>query len=193
MTLSLSAIAIAGSLAIGILLSLLHVGLRDRGWAGRLLLLPQRLLITVARMTPPILQLYIVFFGLGGILGTAGRFSPGAFAIAAATLSLYAGATNTIILSHALDAEGGTRSGPRLARAITRAYDGLVATCVNIVKAAGLASAIAVAELVSTVDLLVSEGADTATMMNGLLVFYFFLVLAILWLFQAARRRLERP
>ena len=48
-------------------------------------------------------------------------------------------------------------------------------------------------ELVSTVDLLVSEGADTATMMNSLLVFYFLLVLFILWLFQIVRNRLERP
>jgi polar amino acid transport system substrate-binding protein len=77
-----------------------------------------------------------------------------------------------------------------LPRAITRAFDGLVASCVNIVKAAGMASAIAVTEVISTINLLVAEGANTATFMNGLLVFYFFLVLAIIWIFKLVRRAL---
>lgn len=192
LTLSLSAIAIAGSLFVGIALSVLQVFLGRFGRVGWLLMLPQRLLITVARMTPPILQLYIVFFGLGGILGNPGGFTPGSFTVAAMILSLYAGATNTIILSHALAVEAATGKGvfARLPGAIARGFDGLVATCVNIVKAAGMASAIAVSELVSTVDLLVSEGADKTTMMNSLLVFYFLLVLVILWVFKAIRRRL---
>ncbi|WP_227270657.1 transporter substrate-binding domain-containing protein [Roseobacter weihaiensis] len=194
LTLSLSALAIVGALSIGVVLALMQDRLAQFGWIGRLLLLPQRLLITVARMTPPILQLYIVFFGLGGLLSTPGGFAPGAFVIAAVILSLYAGATNTIILSHALQAEAlarpDTGTVARLPGAITRGFDGLVAACVNIVKAAGMASAIAVGELVSTVDLLVSEGADTTTLMNGLLVFYFLLVLGLLSLFKALRRRL---
>lgn len=194
LTFSLSLIAIAGSLGVGILLSVLQTALERLGWVGRLLALPQRLLITVARMTPPILQLYIVFFGLGGILGNAGGFAPGSFAIAAVILSLYAGATNTIILSHEMSAAEarGLSVLARLPEAISRGFDGLVATCVNIVKAAGMASAIAVSELVSTVDLLVSEGADTTTMMNGLLVFYFLFVLGILWVFRALRRLLVK-
>lgn len=192
LTLSLSAIAIAGSLFVGVTLSVLQISLGRLGWIGRLLMIPQRVLITVARMTPPILQLYIVFFGLGGLLSTPQGFAPGSFMIAAVILSLYAGATNTIILSHALAADGPSGKGvfERLPGAISRGFDGLVATCVNIVKAAGMASAIAVSELVSTVDLLVSEGADKTTMMNGLLVFYFLLVLGILWVFKAIRRRL---
>lgn len=194
LTLSLSAIAIAGSLLIGIVLSVMQVTFAGFGLLGQVLLVPQRVLITVARMTPPILQLYIVFFGLGGLLGTAGGFAPGSFVVAAVILSFYAGATNTIILSHSLATEVRPRISvfTRLPAAISRAFDGLVATCVNIVKAAGMASAIAVSELVSTVDLLVSEGADTATLMNGLLIFYFLLILALLWVFKALRRRLVR-
>ncbi len=192
LTFSLSMIAIVGALVVGVSLSVLQVSLERLGRIGRLLTLPQRMLITVARMTPPILQLYIVFFGLGGILGNAQGFAPGSFAIASIILSLYAGATNTIILSHEMTSVS-ANGQPVLARlpgAITRGFDGLVATCVNIVKAAGMASAIAVSELVSTVDLLVSEGADTTTMMNGLLIFYFLFVLSILWVFRALRRRL---
>ncbi|MEO9844341.1 MAG: transporter substrate-binding domain-containing protein [Roseobacter sp.] len=194
LTLSLSSIAIVGSLVVGITLSLLHISVAPLGMVGRLLMIPQRILITVARMTPPILQLYIVFFGLGGILSNPDSFLQGAFFVAALILSLYAGATNTIILSHALEQETNSELGvlARLPGAIARGFDGLVATCVNIVKAAGMASAIAVSELVSTVDLLVSEGADTTSMMNGLLVFYFFFILSLLWLFNALRGWLVR-
>lgn len=190
LTFSLSVTAIVGALCVGILLSVLQVSLERLGWLGRVLMLPQRVLITVARMTPPILQLYIVFFGLGGILGNPAGFLPGSFVVAAVILSLYAGATNTIILSHELAGSRDTGKSvlARLPGAIARAYDGLVATCVNIVKAAGMASAIAVSELVSTVDLLVAEGADTTTMMNGLLIFYFLFVLGILAIFRAMRR-----
>ncbi|WP_375229608.1 transporter substrate-binding domain-containing protein [Roseobacter sp. S98] len=196
LTLALSALAIVGSLFVGVTLSLMNAVLSGMGLIGRILLIPQRILITVARMTPPILQLYIVFFGLGGILGNSGGFVPGSFGIAAVILSLYAGATNTIILSHALTAEQAAHPDRTalslLPGAVSRGFDGLVAACVNIVKAAGMASAIAVGELISTINLLVSEGADTATMMNGLLVFYFLLVLGLLWVFKALRRRLVR-
>ena len=49
-------------------------------------------------MTPPILQLYVVFFGLGGLLAGGAGFTPGSFAVAAVVLSLYAGATNAVLL-----------------------------------------------------------------------------------------------
>ncbi|MBU3030110.1 transporter substrate-binding domain-containing protein [Paracoccus marinaquae] len=197
LTLALAGMAIVGALTVGVVLGLLHVILSGRGWIGRLLLLPQRLLVTVSRMTPPILQLYIVFFGLGGVLANSGAFTPGAFVISTVIFSLYAGSTNTVILSHALEHERGLHPDRPALRllpmAIERGYDGLVASCVNIVKAAGMASAIAVGELISTVNLLVSEGADTRTLMNGLLLFYFLFVLGIVWLFGRAKSWLVRP
>ena len=39
---------------------------------------------------------------------------------------------------------------------------------------------------------MVSEGADTRTMMNGLLVFYFLLVLGIIWLLKRSKSWLVR-
>ncbi len=196
LTLALSLASIIGSLVIGTLLALMHVTLSGRGLTGRILLVPQRLLVAFARMTPPILQLYIAFFGLGGAMMHSGLFTPGAFAIAVTIFSLYAGSTNTVILSHALDQE--RRAHPArsavqlLPAAYERGFDGLIATCVNIVKAVGMASAIAVGELISTVNLLVSEGANTRTMMNGLLIFYFLLVLGIMWLLRRAKSWLVR-
>ena len=191
LTLALSAVAILGALTVGLALGIMDAALRGRGPWARLLLAPQRLLVTVARMTPPILQMYIVFFGLGGVLTQSALITPGAFAVAALILSLYAGSTNAVLLSHALAQERDERPGATVwalvPGAFQRAYDGLVAACVNIVKAAGMASAIALAELVSTVNLIVSEGGDVSTFMNGLLVFYFLLMLGVLWLFRRLR------
>ncbi|MGC9419215.1 MAG: transporter substrate-binding domain-containing protein [Rhodovulum sp.] len=195
LTLALSAFAIVGALAVGIGFGLALGALGHRGLAGRALLLPLRAFIVLARMTPPILQLYIVFFGLGGLMANAGIVTPGSFVTAGVILSFYAGSTNAVLLSHALDHERRAQpEAPTLAllpRAIRRAFDGLVAACVNIVKAAGMASAIALTELVSTVNTLVSEGGDTSTLMNGLLVFYFVFVLAVIWLFNRLSARLH--
>ncbi len=192
LTLALSATAIAGALAVGIGFGLLDASLRGRGAFGRLLLAPLRGFIVLARMTPPILQLYIVFFGIGGMLANADLIAPGSFATAGVILSFYAGATNAVLLSHALAQERLTAPDASalqlLPGAIRRSFDGLVAACVNIVKAAGMASAIALAELISTVNLIVTEGGDARTLMNGLLVFYFLFVLAVLWLFRRANR-----
>ncbi len=192
LTLALSVTAILGALTVGLLLGMMDAALGGRGGWGRALLLPQKLLVTVARMTPPILQMYIVFFGLGGVLAQSALITPGAFATAALILSLYAGSTNAVLIAHALTQERASHPEAGvwalLPRAFQRAYDGLVAACVNIVKAAGMASAIAVAELVSTVTLIVSEGGNVATFMNGLLVFYFLLMLGVLWLFRRLRR-----
>ncbi|MDW4497081.1 transporter substrate-binding domain-containing protein [Sulfitobacter sp. D35] len=188
LTLALSVCAILGALIVGVGLGLIHASLEARGWIGRLLLVPQRVLISVARMTPPILQLYILFFGIGATTATGAAFTPGGFVIAIVVFSLYAGSTNAVILSHAFDQERELNPEAsalaRLPKAFERGFDGLVATCVNIVKAAGMASAIAVGEVISSVNLTVSEGADTTTLMNGLLVFYFLLVLGIIWLFK---------
>ncbi len=142
-------------------------------------------------MTPPILQLYVVFFGLGGLLAARGGVSPGSFAVAAAVFSLYAGATNSVLIGAALaqlqEERPGVAGHRLLPAAIDRCYEGLVSTSVNIVKAAGLASTIALPEIVSAVNAAIAEGASAATMMNLLVVFYFLFVLAVLGLLRLGR------
>lgn len=191
LTLALSATAIAGALLVGVTLGTLDGMLRRLGWVGLILLIPQKIIVSVARMTPPILQLYIVFFGLGTVMANADLFAPGPFLTAAVILSFYAGSTNAVLLSHALEQEREENPGASvlalLPHAFSRAFDGLVAACVNIVKAAGMASAIALAELISTVNLIVAEGGDARTLMNGLLVFYFLFVLLVIRIFRKLR------
>ena len=112
-------------------------------------------------------------------------------ALSQAGVPVYAGATNAVLLRTALGDL--RREHPGIAplrlipAAIERCYDGLVATLVNIVKAVGLASTIALPETVSAVNAILAEGADAGTMMNLLLVFYFLLVLAVLAGLRAAR------
>ncbi len=191
LTLALSGIAIIGALVVGTVFALMEAGLRKWGLLGQVLLLPQRVLVTVARMTPPILQLYIVFFGLGGLFLASPELAPGGFVIACVIFSLYAGASCAVMLTHGLAQERDARPNEAalalLPGAVARSFDGLVAACVNIVKAAGMASTIAVAELVSSVNLTVADGGDATTLMNGLLVFYFLLVTLVLWLLRRAR------
>lgn len=183
LTLALSLTAIAGSLAVG-------AGVAWAACALPVLRRPLAALVAVARMTPPILQLYIVFFGLGGLMAGWG-VAPGSFLVAAVVFSLYAGATNAVLLSAALaqlrlerPGEPGRRLLPA---AIERSYQGLVACSVNIVKAAGLASTIALPEIVSSVATVIGEGADAATMMNLLVVFYVVFVAAVLGVLRAGR------
>lgn len=196
MTLALSLCAILGALLIGITLGLINAGLSQAALLGRLFRAPVLAIITLARMTPPILQLYIVFFGLGGLMSNAGHVTPGAFVTAALIFSFYAGATNAVLITHGLQQE--REAHPELdlihalPKALIRSYDGLVSTCVNIVKAAGMASAIALTELIATVNLIITEGGNASVLMNGLLVLYFVFVMSVLWLFQRVRRVLLR-
>ena len=195
LTLGLSLVAVVGSLGVGVALAWADQSLGTSP-ATRALRLPLRGLTAVARMTPPILQLYILFFGLGGLLASHIGFTPGGFLVAGVVLSLYAGATNAILLRAALEhvrrERPGTPTHRLIPAAVDRCYEGLTATLVNIVKAAGLASTIALPELISAANTILAEGAPAGTIMNLLLVAYFLLVLAMLGVLRAARSGVRR-
>jgi polar amino acid transport system substrate-binding protein len=183
-TLGLSISSILGAVLFGISLSLFAAALRRRARWLHIVLWPQEVLIRVARMVPPILQMYILFFGLGSVLDSSGLPSPGPFVSALIILVLYAGATCAAVLSHSFETalqhrpnDGVLDLFPDVFRT---SYDGLVAACVNTVKAAGLASVIALPELVSSVNLIILEGGSATILMNGLVLFYLVLVLAVL-------------
>ena len=193
-TVLLSAVAIVGALILGVAAGWLDTALWRRGGVALLLRLPLQGFFAVARMTPPILQLYMVFFGLGAMMASSYAITPGAFLTAAVVFSAYAGSANAVLVAHSLrhmQARHPERSLTALLPGATeRVFDGLMASCVNIVKAAGMASTIAVAEVISVANTLIAEGGDARTVMNLLLVFYFLFVLAVVWLFGAIRRRL---
>ncbi|NWO04493.1 MAG: ABC transporter permease subunit [Alteromonadaceae bacterium] len=190
-TVALSAVAIVGSLVAGLVFALAER--LGRGILWHLILRwPVRLLVSVARMTPPILQLYIVFFGLGGLIGGYFGTTVSGFMVAAVVFSVYAGASNAAVLSPTLARQMRLHPGSPLlvqvGRSVEQSFEGLVSIMVNIVKAAAMASAIAVPEVISSINQLISEGGDPASLMTLLLVFYFVFVVVVMALLNLLKR-----
>jgi polar amino acid transport system substrate-binding protein len=75
-----------------------------------------------------------------------------------------------------------------LPRVFARAYQPVMAALVNIVKGTGMASAVAVPELISNSTTIIAERGNSAVMMNVLMVVYFLLVLLVIFLLGRARR-----
>jgi len=186
LTVALSVVTVLASIGLGVLF----------GW-----LIHRRIpLITpfiqgfsaLIRMTPPLLQLYVVFFGLGSLVLVLG-FSLDAFLVSAVVLSLYAAAGNAVAFAFAADVAAGRERRLRLvradlSRAMTLCYAAVMGNSVNIVKATGLASTLALPELVHASTTIVAEKGNADVMMNLLLICYFILVIVTVQLF----RRLER-
>ena len=191
LTVALSVTAILGSMACGVLLAWGEVRL------GRIARLPVRALVGLTRMTPPILQLYILFFGLGGLLASGVGITLDGFVVAAVVFSLYAGASNAVLLGETVRSVQMEPHSPGgffacLPETIDRAYEGLVATWVNIVKAVGLASTIALPEVVSATNAIVTQRGNDFAMMNLLLIFYFLFVMLVMYGLKAMRGLVTR-
>ncbi|MBV9859202.1 MAG: transporter substrate-binding domain-containing protein [Alphaproteobacteria bacterium] len=142
---------------------------------------------TVGRMTPPLLQIYVVVFGLGSVTARWG-LTPNAFLAVTLCLSLYAGSACAVALTEAADLLRQHRPDFRIVPrtvplAFRLAYHPIVAALVNIVKATGMASAVAVPELISTSTGIIAERGNPEVMMNALMVAYFLLVLVVIRLF----------
>ena len=187
LTALLSVITVVGSIVLGVLFGwLMHR--RVPGVSHFL-----RAFSEFMRMTPPLLQLYIVFFGLGGVLLALG-FTLDAFLVAAVVLSLYAASSNAIAFALAADvAAAGShrlRFTPRdIQRAFTLCYAAVMGNSANIVKATGMASTLALPELVHASTSIVAEKGNADVMMNLLLICYFVLVIITVQLFRRFERR----
>lgn len=150
---------------------------------------------TVGRMTPPLLQIYVVFFGVGGMVVTRYGWTVDGFLVAAACLSLYAGSANVFALVEAAAVLRAKDPAYRLrlrgaGAAFRLAFGALSASLVNIVKATGMASAIAVPELISASTAIMAERGNIAVMMNVLMVVYFLLIWGLVRLLNVAERRI---
>ncbi len=154
-----------------------------------------RAVLTFCRMTPPLLQIYILFFGLGALMVQHWGFGLDAMIVVVVCISFYAGAANAYALTEAVavlvDREPGFRLSPStLPLALRLAQGPIVASLVNGVKATGMASAIAVPELISASTTIMAERGNTTLMMNVLMVAYFVLVLLVVRGIGIAQRRL---
>ncbi|HJU15921.1 MAG TPA: transporter substrate-binding domain-containing protein [Stellaceae bacterium] len=149
---------------------------------------------TASRMTPPLLQIYVVVFGIGAVTARWG-LTLNAFAAAAACLSLYAGAASAEALFEAAAVIRHSRPSFRISFAnlppvFRLAYQPVVAALVNIVKATGMASTVAVPELINSTTAIVAERGNALVMMNTLMVAYFLMVVLVMRLFKRLHRRI---
>lgn len=182
LTVTLMATSIAGSLAIGALGAWLV--------ARRVPILAPAVLglATFLRMTPPLLLMYVLFFGVGYHVAVRTGWTLNAFAVAVVCLSAYAGATNLTAFLEAWRLLQRREARPAPGAIFALAYAPVMGTCVNIAKATGMASAIAVPDLVYASASIVADEGNPGVMMNLLLVLYFLLVFAVVALFEAAHR-----
>lgn len=133
------------------------------------------------RFTPPILMLYIAFFGLLPMLEQHYAYTIDGAWPAVLLLSLYAGAGASTLLDHAVKQQP-NRPEVVWRKACLEAYPGIKANLVNIVKAAGMASVIAVPNLILIATDMAATQGHVLFLMNLMLVFFFLEVIACIWL-----------
>ena len=179
MTFLLSFLSIVGSLFFSILF--ITIGAKK----SILLRISTNMLVAVFRSTPPLILMYIIFFGFGAVIYQRFGFSLSSVLAAVLVFSLYAGAgisgvlmPNYIRLLNEYEKNEGQGPSP-LSKVFETNIDAVVANCVNIVKATGIASAIAVPELITTANSIIADWGNTFTMMNLLLIGYFIYVLTV--------------
>jgi len=207
MTLELSAISIVASVVIGV------VGAWLQGSRLRLTRKVVNGYIQFFRNTPPLVQIYFFYFGVGSLLSTAGPdghpvplVSNVAWAII--SLSFFAGAFNVEIFRSGVEAVPKTtiEAAESLGFSRLRTYllivlplafrislPALNNNLVNLVKTTTLAYAIAVPELLYVTSQIWSDNLNVPEMMNVLLLVYFVLVGALVLAMDRWERAIRVP
>ena len=207
MTMRLAAICIVASVLIGVIGAWLQ---------GSRLKLTRKLVywyIQFFRNTPPLVQIYFFYFGIGSLLaanGGSGQPVPIVSNVtwAIISLSFFAGAFNVEIFRAGVEAVprttieaaeslGFTRLRTYLLIVLPLAFrislPALNNNLVNLVKTTTLAYAIAVPELLYVTSQIWSDALNVPEMMNVLLLMYFVLVGSLVWLMHRWERAIHLP
>ena len=207
MTLELSAISIVASVLIGIL------GAWLQGSRMRLTRQVVYWYIQFFRNTPPLVQIYFFYFGIGSLLATTGIHGHPVPIVtnvqwAIVSLSFFAGAFNVEIFRSGIEAVPGTtiEAAESLGFSRLRTYllivfplafrislPALNNNLVNLVKTTTLAYAIAVPEMLYVSSQIWSDNLNVPVMMNVLLVAYFVMVGALVWAMHRWERAIRVP
>jgi polar amino acid transport system permease protein len=208
LTLELSAITIVLSILIGIL------GAWLQGSRFRLLRLTIDGFISLFRNTPPLVQIYFFYFGLGYLLprvpDASGSLQPMFTNVqwAIISLSLFAGAFNIEIFRSGIEAV--SRSTVEAAEslgfsrwqtyrkvilplAIRTSLPALSNNLVNLIKTTNLAYAIAVPELMYSAKQIWADALNVREMMFTVLIFYVCLASLFAWGMARLERSLRVP
>ena len=186
MTLLLTVLCISGSLVVGIVHALAaESGLR----ALRSLTL---FAAVCGRMTPPLLQIYLVVFGIGSVLTTYGLSLSPLLAVIAC-LSLYTGSSIMVFILEAATLRRSVqptylvRFGT-LHELMPHLGAPVVSSLVNVAKATMMSSAVAIPELLSATTSIMSEHGNVATMMNIVLITFLSLIFVVVRTLNALER-----
>ena len=190
-TLGLILLCVAGSLVLGLLGALLAES------RYRMVATLARLLCTYGRMTPPLLQMYMLFFGLGALAWSGFGISFSPLVVAVWCLSYYTGSSimNALVESakHVREQRPDFRLSLSSLRGLVDTSSGPVtAALVNVSKATMMASAISVPELLSTATAIMTDSGNVGVMMNVLLLVFLGLIAVTYRLLGWAARRLHR-
>jgi polar amino acid transport system permease protein len=191
MTLTLAATCIVLSVVIGV------AGAWIQGSRHRVPRAVVHWYIQAFRNTPPLVQLYFFYFGLGSLVAGASGPLVSNVAWAVISLSFFAGAFNVEIFRAGIEAVPRTtiEAAESLGFSRWQAYRRIVLplafrislpalnnNLVNLVKTTTLAYAIAVPEMLYVSSQIWSDELNVPVMMNVLLVCYFLLVGLVVWL-----------
>jgi polar amino acid transport system substrate-binding protein len=188
LTLALTLCCVSGSVLFGVTFAL--VAAREIP----IITLALRNVALVARMTPPLLQIYVLLFGLGSLAAARWGIRFNAFFIVVLSLSLYTGAGVMRVIEDAAHHE--RKLSPQfrldlstLGLLIRRASAPITGLLVNVTKATMMASAVAVPELLSVSTSIIAEHGNVGTMMNTIMVFFVLLVFGVLRLLRYIETR----
>jgi polar amino acid transport system permease protein len=202
MTVKLSAICIVLSVLIGV------AGAWIQGSRHRIARTVVHWYIQAFRNTPPLVQLYFFYFGLGSLVtGATGPLVSNVM-WAVISLSFFAGAFNVEIFRAGIEAVPGTtiEAAESLGFSRWQAYRRIVLplafrislpalnnNLVNLVKTTTLAYAIAVPEMLYVSSQIWSDELNVPVMMNVLLLCYFLLVGIVVYLMGRWERAVRVP
>ncbi|KAB8044661.1 transporter substrate-binding domain-containing protein [Janthinobacterium aquaticum] len=168
----LIASGIAISLSLGMLVAT-TVDERD-GWRHRAL----RVLMAYGRMTPPLIMMYLIFFGIGGWTTREFGISLSAFAVATFCSGFY---TAGLVMRALLEAAAHIRKSEpgfvlrfaTLRRTEQFAASPIKQSLINLSKQTMMASAIAIPELLSASSLLIAEKGNIFLTMTALVLTFY--------------------
>ena len=189
-TVLLMLLCVAGSLMVGVVGALVS--------EARIPLLSRlaRIGCVLGRMTPPLLQMYLLVFGLGTVLMTAYGVSVSAFWAVVACLSHYTGASVMVAFIEAAQVKRQTVPGfvlrwGNFREVLALSSAPVTAALINVSKATMMASAVAVPELLSVTTSIMADNGNVAVMMNALLLTFLLLVWGAVRVLQTLERKLR--
>jgi polar amino acid transport system substrate-binding protein len=152
-----------------------------------------------AGMTPPLLQIYLLLFGVGSLLKELFELQLSTWLVVVFCLSLYtASSVMRAILESCIHLRRSTpifhlrmNSHISIAKAYEGAAGSISASLVNVAKASMIASAVAVPELLSASTSIMLDSGNVSEMMNALLLSFVLLIAVTNRLIKALENKLR--